>query len=57
MTLFAAAETPATGTPAAGTADARTAEVRAREAGQNVFRSVLAKHFGGEPDEATLARL
>ena len=47
MTLFAAADTPAD-----GTADARTGE-----AGQNVFRSVLAKHFGGEPDEATLARL
>jgi uncharacterized protein (DUF1810 family) len=27
------------------------------EAGQNVFRSVLAKHFDGEPDQATLARL
>ena len=52
MTLFAAADTPAD-----GTADARTGEVRAGEAGQNVFRSVLAKHFGGEPDEATLARL
>jgi uncharacterized protein (DUF1810 family) len=57
MTLFAAADTPAADTPAAGTADARTGEVRAGEAGQNVFRSVLAKHFGGEQDEATLARL
>ena len=27
------------------------------EAGQNVFRAVLAKYFGGVPDEATLARL
>ena len=52
MTLFAAADTPAADTPVDGTADARTAE-----AGQNVFHSVLAKHFGGEPDEATLARL
>ena len=72
MTLFAAADTPAADTPAADTpadgtadartadavtADARTAEVRAGQAGPNVFRSVLAKHFGGEPDEATLARL
>jgi len=47
MTLFAAAGTPADG----------AAEARAGEAGQDVFRSVLAKHFGGEPDEATLARL
>jgi uncharacterized protein (DUF1810 family) len=27
------------------------------EAGQNVFGAVLAKYFGGLPDEATLARL
>jgi uncharacterized protein (DUF1810 family) len=27
------------------------------EAGRNVFRAVLAKYFGGVPDEATLARL
>ena len=27
------------------------------EAGQNVFRAVLAKYFDGEPDQATLARL
>jgi uncharacterized protein (DUF1810 family)/uncharacterized damage-inducible protein DinB len=27
------------------------------EAGQNVFAAVLAKYFGGVPDEATLARL
>ena len=52
MTLFQAADTPASdpavadppgdGTPAAG---------------QNVFSAVLAKYFGGVPDEATLARL
>jgi uncharacterized protein (DUF1810 family) len=52
MTLFAAADTPAD-----GTAEARAGEVRSGEGGQNVFRSVLAKHFGGERDEATLARL
>ena len=57
MTLFAAADTPAAGTPAASIGEARAGEERAGEAGQNVFRSVLAKHFGGEPDEATLARL
>ena len=27
------------------------------EAGQNLFAAVLAKYFGGVPDEATLARL
>src|ERR1700758_833397 len=27
------------------------------EAGANVFRAVLAKYFGGVPDEATVARL
>jgi uncharacterized protein (DUF1810 family) len=27
------------------------------EAGQNLFAVVLAKYFGGVPDEATLARL
>jgi uncharacterized protein (DUF1810 family) len=27
------------------------------EAGQNVFRAVLAKYFDGVPDQATLARL
>jgi uncharacterized protein (DUF1810 family) len=57
MTLFAAADTPATGTPADSTPAAGTAEARTGGAGQNIFQSVLTRHFGGEPDQATLALL
>ena len=51
MTLFAAAAAaPGAAAPAGG-------EQAAGEADGNVFRSVLAKYFGGVPDEATVARL
>ena len=52
MTLFAAAEADeagATGAVGGGQAPG--------EADGNVFRAVLAKYFGGVPDEATVARL
>jgi uncharacterized protein (DUF1810 family) len=52
MTLFAAAEAAEVGaTGAAGVGQAPG------EADGNVFRAVLAKYFGGVPDEATVARL
>jgi uncharacterized protein (DUF1810 family) len=47
MTLFEAAVSPAPGNLATDT----------KGAGGNVFGAVLAKYFGGVPDEATLARL
>jgi len=47
MTLFQAAAPPGADPPGDGTL----------AAGQNVFSAVLAKYFGGVPDEATLARL
>ena len=50
MTLFAAAAAaPGAAAPAGGE--------QAGEADGNVFRAVLAKYFGGVPDEATVARL
>lgn len=52
MTLFAAAE--------AGPAEAASAGAGEEEAGDarpNVFRAVLARFFGGVPDEETVARL
>ena len=52
MTLFAAADAAETG--ATGAAGGRQAP---GEADGNVFRAVLAKYFGGVPDEATVARL
>jgi len=36
---------------------AAAAEAAGRAAGETVFREVLAKHFAGLPDEATLSRL
>jgi uncharacterized protein (DUF1810 family) len=55
MTLFAAAET---GEAGAGEAGASAGRGQAPgEADANVFRAVLAKYFGGVPDEATVARL
>ncbi len=49
MTLFAAAEDGATEDAATGGA--------AGDSGASVFREVLARYFGGVPDEETLARL
>ena len=56
MTLFAAAEA-APGAAAPGATAPAGGEQAAGEADGNVFRSVLAKYFGGVPDEATVARL
>ena len=55
MTLFAAAETGADA--AAGQAGAVGPQGQDGDAGASVFRAVLAKFFGGKPDEATTARL
>ena len=55
MTLFAAAEADAAG--AAGAAAPAGGGQAPGEADGNVFRAVLAKYFGGVPDEATVARL
>ena len=52
MTLFAAAEADE-----AGPARAAGGGQAPGEADGNVFRAVLAKYFGGVPDEATVARL
>jgi uncharacterized protein (DUF1810 family) len=52
MTLFQAADPLAADPPGDGTPGDGTPA-----AGQNVFSAVLAKYFGGVPDEATLARL
>jgi uncharacterized protein (DUF1810 family) len=54
MTLFAAAEA---GQAAAAADEIDGAAGEERPDGESVFRAVLAKYFGGVPDEATTARL
>jgi uncharacterized protein (DUF1810 family) len=61
MTLFAAAAEAAAAQDGAtqdGAAEeGATGEAEPGESGVTVFREVLAKYFGGVPDEETLARL